>query len=66
MKKQKLLSHKEVEYDLDQYISENCNNCGIELIKVEDILTDLGSGNYCCKSCSEILELNVVKCADII
>ena len=46
MTKQKV-SHKELEDELDQYISENCNNCGIELIKVEDILTDLGSGNYC-------------------
>jgi len=62
MTKQKVLSHKEVE---DDRVSECCSFCREEMINVEDIWTDLDSGNYCCEDCAKYNKLNAVKCKEI-
>ena len=63
MTKQKVLSHKEVDNndDLD-YISENCNYCGEELIRVEDIFIGKDNDFIYCKDCAKYYEIDVVEC----
>ena len=65
MKTQKVLSHKEVEYELDQYISENCGICGEELIRVEDIFIGKDNDFIYCKDCAKYYEIDVVECRDV-
>ena len=65
MKTQKVLSHKEVEYELDQYISENCGICGEELIRVEDIFIGKNDDLIYCKDCAIYHRIDVVECMDI-
>jgi len=65
MKMQKVLSHNaEKELEFDDYISETCAMCGIELIMVEDIMVD-GNDQYICKDCKEYHHVNALACADI-
>ena len=67
MKMQNQSFHKEVDNkynnDLD-YISENCNYCGLELIRVEDILVD-EDNNYCCHDCNLYHKLNAKEIKEI-
>jgi len=64
MKTQKVFhNNNENVYDLD-YISETCAMCGIELIRVEDIMVD-GNDQYICKDCSKYFCINALACADI-
>ena len=62
MTKQNRLSHKEVEDDL---VSESCSICKEEIINIEEIWTDLDSGNYYCEDCAKYNKLNAVKCKEI-
>ena len=62
---QKVLSHKEVEDDLDQYISENCHCCKEELIRVEDIFVGIEDNHYYCEDCAKYNNISVVECKDI-
>jgi len=64
MTKQKVF-HKEAEdnNDLD-YISENCNNCKEELIRVEDIFVG-ENNNYYCEDCAKYNNIRVVECKEI-
>jgi len=62
MTKQNRLSHKEVEDDL---VSEYCSFCREEMINIEEIWTDLDSGNYCCEDCVKYNKLNAVLCRGI-
>ena len=64
MKTQKLVSYKEVEDELD-YISENCNCCGEQLIRVEDIFVGKEDNNYYCEDCAKYNKISVVECKDI-
>ena len=50
-------------YDLD-YIFETCAMCGIELIRVEDIMVD-ENDQYICKDCKEYHHVKARICADI-
>ena len=65
MTKQKVLNHN-IEDDNDDldYISENCNYCGLELIRVEDILVD-EDNNYCCHDCNLYHKLNAKEIKEI-
>jgi len=65
MKTQKVLSHKEVEDHLDQYISENCHHCKEELIRVEDIFLGIEDNNYYCEDCAKYNKIHVVECKEI-
>jgi len=65
MIQQERCKEKEDSNDLDQYISENCGICGEGLIRLEDIWTDLDSGNYCCEDCAKYHKLNTVKCKEM-
>lgn len=71
MKQQQLKHHNGVceegdnEEYFDQYISEECKWCEIEMTRVEDILFDKNSGNYCCKECNDYYRLGAVECRDI-
>jgi len=65
MKTQKVLSHKEAEYELDQYISENCGICGEELIRVEDIWIGRDDDMIYCLDCKEYHGIRVVECKRI-
>ena len=62
MTKQKVF-HKELEDDLDQYISENCGICGEELIRVKDIFVD-ENDHYLCYDCTQYLKIKTVMCID--
>ena len=62
MKMQKVLSHKEVE---DDVVSESCSICKFEIINIEEICSDLDSGNYYCEDCAKYNKLSAVKCKDI-
>jgi len=64
MTKQKVF-HKELEDDLDQYISENCGICGEELIRVEDIRVGKDNDFIYCKDCAKYHKIDVVECRDI-
>ena len=64
MTQQERCKDKEDSNDLD-YISENCVICGEELVRIEDIRTDLDSGNYCCEDCVKYHKLNAVPCRGI-
>jgi len=64
MKTQKVLSHKEAEDELD-YISENCNNCGLELIRVEDIFVGIDDDMIYCSDCAKYHRIDVVECKEI-
>jgi len=66
MKTQKVLSHKEVEDELDQYISETCGICSEELIRVEDIFIGIDNDLIYCKDCKDYHGIYVVECRDII
>jgi len=61
MKTQKVLSHKEVEYD----ILEECSICGLEMHNTKDILTDLNSGNYICQDCNTYYKLKAKEIKEI-
>ena len=65
MTKQKVLNHN-IEDDNDDldYISENCNYCGLELIRVEDILVD-EENNYICHDCNLYHKLNAKEIKEI-
>jgi len=65
MKTQKVLSHKEVEYELDQYISENCGICGEELIRVEDIFIGIDNDMIYCSDCKDYHRIDIVECREI-
>jgi len=65
MKTQKVLSHKEVEDELD-YISENCTICKEELIRVEDIFVGRDDDMIYCKDCKDYHGIDVVECRDIL
>jgi len=66
MKMQKALSHKELEDDLElDYISENCNCCGEELIRVKDIFVGKIDNNYYCKDCAKYFNIDVLDCREI-
>ena len=64
MKMQKVF-HKEVDDDLDQYISENCVICKEELIKIDDIWVGREDNNYYCAECKGYHNISAVKCKDI-
>jgi len=64
MTKQKVLSHNEVEDELD-YVSENCTICGEELIRVEDIFIGKEDDLIYCKECKYYHGIDVVECRDI-
>jgi len=64
MTKQKVFHNIEVEDDLD-YISENCNNCGEELIRVEDIFIGIDNDLIYCSDCCNYHGIRVVECRDI-
>jgi len=64
MTKQKVLSHKEVEDELD-YISENCTICKEELIRVEDIFIGKDDDLIYCLDCAKYHRIDVVECRDI-
>lgn len=49
----------------ESFVYEECVYCGRDMTNPEYIYTDLDSGNYCCKQCADIWELNVVLCNDI-
>ena len=66
MKTQKIVSHKEVEYELDQYISENCVICKEELIRIEDIFVGKDDDLIYCKDCKDYHRIDTVECRDII
>jgi len=51
--------------EAQSYIFEECFMCREEMINVEDIWTDLDSGNYCCEDCAKYNKLNAVKCKEI-
>ena len=65
MKTQKLLSHKEVEDKLDQYISENCGICGGELIRIEDIFIGRNDDLIYCSDCAKYHRIDVVECRNL-
>ena len=65
MKTQKLLSHKEVEDKLDQYISENCGICGEELIRIEDIFIGRNDDLIYCSDCAKYHRIDVVECRNL-
>jgi len=64
MTKQKVLSHKEVEDELD-YISETCGICSEELIRVEDIFIGKDDDLIYCSDCAKYHGIDVVECKDI-
>ena len=50
--------------ELDQYISENCCHCQIELTRIEDILVN-AEDNYCCEDCNKYYKLSAKLCKEI-
>jgi len=65
MKTQKLVSHKEVGDDLDQYISENCTICKEELIRFEDIFIGKDSDMIYCLDCAKYHGIDIVECRNL-
>ena len=70
---QKLSHNVQFELDLEDelldftftFTYEECYWCGNDLINPKYIYTDLDSGNYCCRTCSEIWGLNAVQCMEL-
>jgi len=66
MTKQKVFHNtKEVNDDLDQYISENCGICGEELIRVEDIFVGRDDDMIYCLDCAKYHRIRVMECKGI-
>jgi len=64
MTKQKVLSHNDVEDELN-YISENCGICCEELIRVEDIFVGIDDDIIYCLDCVKYHNVSVVECKEI-
>jgi len=66
MTKQKVF-HKDLDDDDNEldYISENCNHCGEELIRVEDIFIGKEDDLIYCKDCAKYHGIDVVGCREI-
>jgi len=50
--------------ELNQYISENCNICGEELVRVEDIFVDVENDTYICLDCAKYNHIKTVECKE--
>jgi len=48
----------------ESFISENCSVCQVELIHIEDIFTDLETGNYICQDCTTYHQIKSVPCKE--
>lgn len=62
---QKHHNNQSEELDNESFVFEECVHCGRDMTNPQYILTDLDSGNYCCKDCAEIWNLNAVPCRDL-
>jgi len=51
--------------NLDEFISENCVHCHTELLRIDEIFTDLDTGNYVCEDCKNYLHINAVNVMEI-
>lgn len=64
-KQQKHHKQYDNENSYNNYISENCYHCGIELINIEEILVDVDKDVYICHECAEELNIKTIPCFDL-
>ena len=53
------------ETEFDNYISENCYCCGVELTRTEDIFVTEKSDQYICLDCKEYYKIHTYVCISI-